>query len=152
MNQMNLELTGLMRKDLSAEIDFMSNWLAYPDDDLVPMTDLSEAEAQIDGMLHDYDGNDFPDKLRNPIIMMLVFNHCVDDYYKRNNYVKWCEMHEPPARKYHKKLWECLKKSINDPESCFSIDIVKHLARSIDSNQTDYDPTMDAWCDYYLAR
>lgn len=70
-------MTDSLKKDLSEEISFMQNWLAYPDDELVPMETLEDARIQIEGMVNDYDGPDFPEALKIPEIMLLVFNYCV---------------------------------------------------------------------------
>lgn len=70
-------MTDSLKKDLSEEISFMQNWLAYPDDELVPMETLEDARIQIEGMVNDYDGPDFPETLKIPEIMLLVFNYCV---------------------------------------------------------------------------
>ena len=77
-------MTTAMMKALEAEIDFMSNWLSYSDTDgLEEITSLEEAQVEIDGILGDYDGDDFPEGLKDPATMMIVFNHCFEQEFEK---------------------------------------------------------------------
>lgn len=62
------------------------------------------------------------------------------------------DMPDEKGLKYYQKLWKCLLKAIwnTDELGCHANDIIVHLAKSIESQQLYYDPTHDAWCDYFL--
>lgn len=59
---------------------------------------------------------------------------------------------EVRAREYYLKLWKCLKKALADEDKlgCYCNNIVVHLGKSVESGFTYYDPSHDAWCDYFL--
>ena len=55
------------------------------------------------------------------------------------------------------KLHRCLKIALTAPVqpngdnlSCHANNIIRHLAKSIESGEKYYDPTIDVWCDYFL--
>lgn len=49
------------------------------------------------------------------------------------------------------KLHECLKKAMADEKlSCHINSIVVYLAKSIESQETWFDASCDAWCNYFL--
>lgn len=60
---------------------------------------------------------------------------------------------ETNARDFYNKLWKCLKRALSDDEiACHCNDIVVHLGKSIESNFTYYNNSMDQWCDYFLEK
>ena len=73
-------MTDAMKDALSAEIDKIEAWLAYEDvDELEYMRTTDDAQIQIDGMLECMDPDDpFPEGLRDPATMMIVWNYCVE--------------------------------------------------------------------------
>jgi len=66
----------------SKEIDFMNQFLAYENaDELQPLQDTKEAQTQIDGMLEgmtEEEQAEIPEGLKMPEVMLIVFNHCVE--------------------------------------------------------------------------
>lgn len=49
------------------------------------------------------------------------------------------------------KLHKCLRKAISEEElGCHVNNIIRHLAKSIESEETWYDSFIDIWCDYFL--
>lgn len=75
-------MTTAMQKTLAAEIDFMDDYLAFPGEELHLMETLEDARIQIEGMSADI-GEDLPAVLKDPETMLLVFNHCVQQYNLR---------------------------------------------------------------------
>ena len=68
-------MNDALKEALSDEIDFVRNWLAYPDYEPAKFETLAEAREQIDNMkLTD----DLPDGLWDPEITLLVWNYCVE--------------------------------------------------------------------------
>lgn len=63
------------------------------------------------------------------------------------------------AQDLYYKLHKCLKISLdpnNNPRqngdnlSCHTNNIIVNLAKSIESQETWYDESVDAWCDYFI--
>ena len=73
-------MTDAMKAALAAEIDKVEAWLAYEDaDELKYMYTTDDAQIQIDGMLECMDPDDlFPEGLRDPATMLIVWNYCVE--------------------------------------------------------------------------
>lgn len=68
-------MDDMMKEVFAEEIDFVNGWIAYPDYELEPLTTLDEAQMQIDGMKL---ADDYPDRLFDPEVMMLVWNYCIE--------------------------------------------------------------------------
>lgn len=50
------------------------------------------------------------------------------------------------------KLHKCLKIAIgNEALGCHVNNIIVHLGKSIESQETWYDESVDGWCDYFLS-
>lgn len=64
--------TGI-RNLFPEELDYLDDWLTYPNTEITPMEDLEDARSQIDGMMTDADDM-LPETLQNPDIMMLLWN------------------------------------------------------------------------------
>ena len=67
---------------------------------------------------------------------------------------------EDPKKKgidLYYKLHKCLTRSLSgkaqngDELSCHTNNIIRYLAKSIESNEEWYDASVDAWCDYFLS-
>ena len=68
---------------------------------------------------------------------------------------------EDPNKKAHDlyyKLHRCLYIALTAPIqpngdnlSCHANDIIRSLAKSIESGETWYDTLIDCWCDYFLS-
>ena len=93
-------MTYAMKAALSAEIDKIEAWLAYEDaDELEYMRTTDDAQIQIDGMLECMDPDDpFPEGLRDPATMMIVWNYCVE--LQKHWAAKRKEERERPDREY----------------------------------------------------
>jgi hypothetical protein len=66
--------TGI-RNFFPEEMDYISNWLDYPQEELSTLASREEAQVQIDGMMQDADPDDMlPEALQDPDIMMLLWN------------------------------------------------------------------------------
>lgn len=70
---------------------------------------------------------------------------------------KTVTLEDEKAIKLYYKLHECLKISLTAPIqpngdnlSCHANRIIVHLAKSIESGETWYDPSVDCWCDYFI--
>lgn len=70
---------------------------------------------------------------------------------------KTIHLEDQKARELYYKLHRCLKKSLSgaqslngDDLSCHANNIIRYLAKSIESGETWYDASVDIWCDYFL--
>ena len=59
----------------------------------------------------------------------------------------------------YNKLHKCLKIALTAPTqkngdelSCHANNIIRNLAKSIESGETWYDPTVEIWCDYFIGK
>ena len=59
----------------------------------------------------------------------------------------------------YNKLHKCLKIALTTPKqkngdelSCHTNNIIRNLAKSIESGETWYDPTVEIWCDYFISK
>lgn len=68
-------MTTELKNALKTEIEFINEWNAYPDSELEPITNIDDAMTQIEGMEL---ADDFPEGLKNPETLMLVWNYCLD--------------------------------------------------------------------------
>lgn len=72
----------IMQNSFPLELAFLSDHLAFADDcDLVLLDSLESAAVQVDGMSADY-GDDLPAMLRQPDIMLDLFNQAVMEELK----------------------------------------------------------------------
>lgn len=58
----------------------------------------------------------------------------------------------------YNKLHKCLKIALTAPTqrngdelSCHANNIIRYIAKSVDSGETWYDPTVEGWCDYFIG-
>lgn len=55
------------------------------------------------------------------------------------------------ARQFYYKLHQRLRLALgNDDLSCHANSIIVELGKSIESQQTYYNPSFDKWCEYFL--
>ena len=73
------------------------------------------------------------------------------DYMEKVTYLESAE--ELKARDYYYKLWKCLKKALADEDrlGCHCNNIIVQLGKSVESGFKYYNPTYDAWCDYFVG-
>lgn len=78
-------MTETLKRVLKDEIQFITEDIAYEClDDLRPLQTLAAATEQVNDCIDDF-GDDLPEALRDPVIMMLVWNYCLDRAMKRRN-------------------------------------------------------------------
>lgn len=78
-------MTETLKKVLQDEIQFITEDIAYEClDDLLPLQTLAESTAQVNDYIDDF-GDDLPEALRDPVIMMLVWNYCLECAQSRKN-------------------------------------------------------------------
>ena len=78
-------MTETLKKVLQDEISFITEDIAYEClEDLRPLQTLSAATEQVNDCIDDY-GDDLPEALRDPVIMMLVWNYCLKCAQNRKN-------------------------------------------------------------------
>ena len=78
-------MTETLKKVLQDEIQFITEDIAYEClDDLRPLQTLAGAAEQVNDCVDDF-GDDFPEALRDPVILMLVWNYCLECAQNRKN-------------------------------------------------------------------
>lgn len=78
-------MTETLKKVLQDEISFITEDIAYEClDDLRPLQTLATATEQVNDCIDDF-GDDLPKALRDPVIMMLVWNYCLECAQNRKN-------------------------------------------------------------------
>ena len=78
-------MTETLKKVLQDEIQFITGDIAYEClDDLRPLQTLAESTAQVNDYIDDY-GDDLPEALRDPVILMMVWNYCLECAQSRKN-------------------------------------------------------------------
>lgn len=77
-----------MKSFFPNEVAFMEDHLAFADSSsLELLNSLDEAQVQIDGMVADY-GTDLPEMLKQPEIMLAVFNQVAREEIERSKQMK----------------------------------------------------------------
>lgn len=78
-------MTETLKKVLQDEIQFITEDIAYEClDDLRPLQTLAAATEQVNDCIDDF-GDDLPEALRDPVLMMLVWNYCLERKQQRRN-------------------------------------------------------------------
>lgn len=121
-------MTEKMKAALAEEIEVISQWLEYAEEnDLVPFDTLEDAKIQIDGMNEDRDPDDpLIGGLNDPATMLIVWNYCVAEEKARLERIR--EERERPNREY-------LLKTVSDGIRQSSIKTGKQIADIYDFDQ-----------------
>lgn len=121
-------MTDAMRTALADEIQMIFAWIAYEDaDELELMTNLDDAQLQIDGMNEYRDPDDpLPAGLLDPATMLTVWNYCVST--EKANAAARKEERERPNREY-------LLKTVCDGIKQASVKTGKQIADIYETDQ-----------------
>jgi len=101
-------MTKAMEKLLKSEINFIRCWTEHGDE-IGPMESLEDAKTQIDGMVNDYNGDDFPEGLKDPETMLMCWNFVVMDIR-----IQRAKKNDDEIRHFHPD-WIEIKRPCSDP-------------------------------------